>query len=330
MPLTRRAVTAASLAAPFMARAQVPRRVRVLLNTGLSGPQGFLFLAADALAAQGIVLEFTPGSGANNTAPRLLSEGFDVGFGDVNALADMIARGTQPAPLAVFCVFPATPNAVAVHGDGPVRAPRELAGKSVLSHPTDTALHTFPAYARAAGIDPAAVRISRSAAAMSDFITQVMAREYDGAFGWVNTLRFSARQAKVAPEGLRFLRFRDQMPDLHGSFIMVSRSYAQANPEVVKALLAAARDGIALAKSDPDAAMAALGRRLGTADLAAHKERMLGTLQFEMDHADVVRLGVGVPDEARLGRSFAQLASALSWPKAPTVAEVFSAAYLPG
>ena len=98
----------------------------------------------------------------------------------------------------------------------------------------------------------------------------------------------------------------------------------------MKALLAAARDGIARAKSDPDAAMAALGRRLGSTDLAAHKERMLGTLQFEMDHADVGRLGVGVPDEARLGRSFAQLASALGWPRAPTVAEVFSAAYLPG
>jgi endonuclease YncB( thermonuclease family) len=37
MPLTRRAVTAASLTAPLIARVQVPRRVRVLLNIGLSG-----------------------------------------------------------------------------------------------------------------------------------------------------------------------------------------------------------------------------------------------------------------------------------------------------
>lgn len=330
MPLPRRALVAAPLAWPMIARAQGTRTVKMLLNTGLSGPQGFLFLAADALEAQGITLQFTPGSGANNAAPRMLPEGFDVGFGDVNALADMIAKGTSPAPLAVFCAFPATPNAIAVRADGAVQAPRDLAGKSLISHPTDTALHTFPAYARAAGVDAGAVRITTSDAAMSVFVTKVMAREYDGSFGWVNTLRFSARLARIEPEGLRFLRFRDVLPDLFGSFIMVSRSYAQANQDVVKALLAAARDGIAKAKADPDAAMAALARRLPNADLAVHKERMMGTLQFEMDHPDVARLGVGMPDTARLGRSFAQLAAALNWPKAPTAEEVFSAAYLPG
>lgn len=332
---TRRALLAAPLAAPLatplIARAQAERRVKMLLNTGISGPQGFLYLAADALAAQGIVLDFTPGAGANTAAPRMAAEGFDAGFGDVNALADMVAKGAANAPLAVFCVFPATPNAVAVKADGPVQAPRDLAGKSIISHPTDTALHTFPAYARAAGIDPALVKVTTADAAMSGFITQVLAREYDGAFGWVNTLRFSARMARVEPEGLRFMRFRDQLPDLYGGFIMVSRSYAAANPAAVKAILAEVRAGIAKAKADPDAAMAALGKRLPpNTDLAAHRERMLGTLQFEMDHPDVLRLGVGVPDTARLGRSFAQLAAALSWPKVPAVEEVFSPAYLPG
>lgn len=327
--LARRAALGLALAAPVIARAQAARTVKVLLNTGLSGPQGFLFLAADALEAQGIQLAFTPGSGANNTAPRMLPENFDMGFGDVNALADMIAKGMQPSPLAVFSVFPSTPNAVAVRADGPVQTPADLAGKSLISHRTDTALHTFPAYAKAAGIDAAAVKVTTSEAAMSAFITQVMAREYDGAFGWVNTLRFSARLARIEPEGLKFLRFRDVLPDLHGGFIMVARPYAQANPDVVRAILAAARAGIARAKAEPDAAMAALAKRLPNADLAVHKERMLGTLQFEMDHPDVARLGVGVPDPARLGRSFAQLGAALAWPKVPTADEVFSGAYLP-
>jgi NitT/TauT family transport system substrate-binding protein len=328
MPIPRRAILAAPLAAPLIARAQ-PRQVKMLLNTGLSGPQGFLFLAADALAAQGIALAFTPGSGANNTAPRMLPEGFDMGFGDINALADMIARGTSPAPLAVFSVFPATPNAIAVRADGPVQAPADLAGKSMISHATDTALHTFPAYARAAGIDAAAVKVTTSPAAMSEFVTRVMAREFDGAFGWVNTLRFSARLARIEPEGLRFLRFRDVAPDLHGGFLMVARPFAEANPEMLRAILLAARAGIARARAEPDAAMAALAHRLPNADLAVHKERMLGTLQFEMDHPDVAANGVGRANQARLGASFNQLAAALAWPKAPAVGEVYSTAFLP-
>lgn len=334
MTFDRRSVLAgalaAPLAAPWIAHAQDARRVRVLLNTGLSGPQSFLFLAADALAAQGIVLEFTSGSGANNTAPRMIPEGYDIGFGDVNALADMVARGVKPAPLAVFSVFPASPNAVAVKADGPVRSPKDLAGRTVISHPTDTALHTFPAYARAAGIDPAAVKIVRSAASMGDFVKQVIAGGYDGAFGWANTLRYSARLAQVAPEGVRFLRFRDQLPDLHGGFIMVARPFAEANPGIVRAVLAAARSGIARAKANPDAAMAALAKRLPGVDLAPHRERMLGTFEFEMDHPDVARLGVGRVDAQRFQRSMAQLAAALGWPRTPAVEEVYSPAYLPG
>ena len=324
------AALAAPLAAPWIARAQGRQRVKVLLNTGLSGPQSFLFLAADALAGEGIVLEFSPGSGANNTAPRMIPEGYDVGFGDVNALADMVARGVAHTPLAVFNVFPASPNAVAVKASGPVLSPKDLAGRTVISHPTDTALHTFPAYARAAGIDPASVKIIRSSESMGDFVKQVIAGSYDGAFGWANTLRYSARLAQVSINGISFLRFRDLLPDLHGGFIMVSPAFAAANPSIVRALLAAAREGIAKAKADPDAAMAALAKRLPGVDLAAHRERMLGTFQFEMDHPDVAKVGVGKVDSARFARSMTQLSAALNWPRTPSVNDIYSARYITG
>jgi NitT/TauT family transport system substrate-binding protein len=276
------------------------------------------------------VLEFAPGSGANNTAPRMTPEGFDAGFGDINALADLVANGVAGAPLAVFSVFPATPNAVVVRANGSITAPAQLAGRALISHPTDTALHTFPAYARAAGIDAASVKIETANAPMSDFVQGVVAGRHDGAFGWVNTLVFSARAARIDPEALRFLRFREVLPDLHGGAIMVSRKLAADRPDVVRALLVACRAGIETAKADPDAAMAALKRRVPDADMAAHKERMLGTLTHEMAHPDVARLGLGAVDAARLGRSFAQVAEARGWPRAPAADEVFSPAFLPG
>lgn len=329
-PWPRRALMAAALASPTVLRAQPGVRVKFLLNTGLSGPQGFLFLAADALAAQGIVLEFTPGSGANNTAPRMAPEGYDAGFGDINALADLVANGVAGAPLAVFSVFPATPNAIVVRADGPIRQPADLAGRALISHATDTALHTFPAYARAAGIDAASVRIETAGAPMSDFVRDVAGGQRDGAFGWVNTLVFSARAARIEPERLLFLRFREVLPDLHGGAIMVSRRLAADRPEVVRAMLAACRAGIVTARSDPEAAMAALAKRLPNTELAPHRERMLGTVAHEMDHPDVARLGLGAVDTVRLGRSFAQVAAARGWPTVPTAEAVFSGAFLPG
>ena len=83
------------------------RTLRMQLNTFYSGPQAWFFLA-DARGYrrdEGLALDFTEGDTAANTIPKMAAHagpgGFDVGYGDINALIEHVAAGKRNAPLAV-------------------------------------------------------------------------------------------------------------------------------------------------------------------------------------------------------------------------------------
>ena len=95
----------------------------MLLNTGFSSPQGWLWLALARgyLAAEGIELELTPGAGAFTAAPRSVDGNFDLAYGDVNALIEVCARRPEAAPRGVYMMFNASPSCVLVAADEVMR-----------------------------------------------------------------------------------------------------------------------------------------------------------------------------------------------------------------
>ncbi|HUU36251.1 MAG TPA: ABC transporter substrate-binding protein, partial [Vicinamibacterales bacterium] len=221
--INRRAFLGAASAAvamswPARPAAQV-RRYRVLLNSNFSGPQAFFFLAQDRgyLKAAGLDAEFVGGDGAAAIVPRIGAEGFDFGYGDLNALVPLVARGATDAPIAVYVTFNTTPLTIAVDADGPVKTPKDLEGRIVAGHPIDAALEVFPEFAAATSIDVRTVTIQRSSASMSANVLDMLAGKSAGVFGFVNTII-----AAVAPAGidgrarLRFLEYRHHTPDLYG------------------------------------------------------------------------------------------------------------------
>ena len=52
--------------------------------------------------------------------------GFDLAYGDVNALIELCARRPEVAPRGVYMMFNASPSCVLVAADGPVQHPRQL------------------------------------------------------------------------------------------------------------------------------------------------------------------------------------------------------------
>ena len=125
-----------------------PRNLRMILNTFVSGPQAWFFLAEERgyLHEEGIELTFTPGDTAANAVPRVASGEFDAGYGDLNALIELTAGdtsgGTAPA-VAVFATFNASPYTVAVPAASPIRTPVGLAGRTLGAHPNDAALRVW-------------------------------------------------------------------------------------------------------------------------------------------------------------------------------------------
>ena len=309
-----------------------PRRYRVLLNSNFSGPQAFFFLAQDRgyLKASSLDAEFVGGDGAAAIVPRIGKEGFDFGYGDLNALVPLVARGAADAPIAVFVAFNTTPLTIAVDASGPVKMPKDLEGRVIAGHPIDAALEVFPEFAAATGINPSAVTIQRSTGSMRSLVEDMLGGKSAGVFGFVNTII-----ASVAPAGidgrtrLRFLEYRHHTPDLYGNALMVSRKLLAERPADVTAFVRAVNRGLADTVADLDAAIDSVAASNPALRKDVDKPRLVGTLAIEMSHAEGARLGIGDVDDARLARGIALIATSRGLPRVPSANEIFTRVCLP-
>jgi NitT/TauT family transport system substrate-binding protein len=329
MHLTAGAMAAAAW--PVGSRAQ-GRPMRMLLNSGYSGANAFFLLAEDKgyLKEAGIELAFTPGRGAFTAADRMVAEGFDVGYGDVNALIELVSREPDRAPVAVYMVFNSTPSTLVVRADGPIQLPYDLPGRRMVGHASDVALNTFGVYAAHARISPDDVTIATSEADMGALLRELMAGKADGVFGYVTTIRAAAAAERIDPDTqLRFFNYEDLMTEFYGSTVMVSRRLAVESPQTVRGLLRAVTRGLKAAILEPDAAMDAVAARNPKIDRAIERARLQGTLAGEMAHPEGQRLGIGEVDEGRLASNIVQIVETRKLTRVPGILEVFNHDFLP-
>jgi NitT/TauT family transport system substrate-binding protein len=316
-----------------VARAQPARtRLRMLLNTGYSGPQAWLLLAQanGHLAREGIELDLTQGAGAYTAAPRMIDGGYDLAYGDVNSLIEEVARRPAFAPQGVFMLFQASPSTVAVRAEGPLRAPKDLETRTIAGHATDVALRTFGAFCLRNGVERSRVNVSTAAGGMRGLIESVLADEVQGAFGYVST--FAGALASAPPalmEKVRFLTYSEWAPSLHGSVLMASRQLRRDDPALITRLVRALNLGLADMVRDLDAGIDAVARIAPGTHRPAEKLRLLTTLRIEMNHPDSRRLGIGDVDDARFGESVALMARGAGLPRVPALQEVFVRDHLP-
>ena len=327
------AATATLLAAPAILRApagaQVPTRLRMVLNWKYQGPQGWFFLAEDRgfYRDNGLAMTIDQGEGSSAPVTQIAAGAYDVGFGDMNALIQFAAGQPDVAPLAVYMMYNVPPFCIAVRADSPIRTPADLLGRSIGGPANDGALKLFPAFAKAAGIDSARVNIVNVQPALRE---QMLFRgQIDAVFGYVNTIRFSARGAGLDDAKIRYIRYADHGIDLYSNTVMVSRALARDKPEAVRGLLRAINRGLVESLKDPAAAIAAVGRRESLLDLAVERARFEATVADEMNGPEVPRIGIGDIDEARMARAIDTVAQANNLSRRPAVAEVFSRAVLP-
>lgn len=307
-------------------------RIRLLLNSPLSGPHAFFCLAQQRgyFADAGLEVEFVGGDGAASVVPRIPQEGFDGGYGDLCALIKLAALRPDQCPVAVHVAFNTTPLTIGVRKDGPIRTPKDLEGKVIGGHPIDAAIEAFPAYAMQAGVDESRVSILRSTTSMATLAEDVLDGHSDGVFGFVHTIIAAlAGKGIDGRAGLRFLEYRDVVPELYGNALMLTPAFLQANPEAARALVAAVNRGIVETLADPDAALRAV--QALAPKFARHVDgpRMMGTLQVEMAHPEARRIGIGDIDDARLARSIELLSKACRLPRVPAPGSVFTRECLP-
>ncbi len=252
----------------------------MVLNWKYQGPQGWFFLADDRgyFKAAGLNVTMDQGNGSGAPIPLVANGTYDVGFGDINALIEFAAKKPDEAPIAVYVMYNRPPFTIAVRSDSDIKTPKDLEGKTLGGAAGDGALKLFPAFCKIAKIDCSKINITNMQPNLRE--QMLMQKQVDGVFGYVNTIRFSAKLIGVDPDKqIRFINYGDYGMDLYSNAIIVSKKLVKDNPRRCAACIAAINHGLEDTLKDPDAAVAAVAKREPLIKVAVERERLDATLQ---------------------------------------------------
>jgi NitT/TauT family transport system substrate-binding protein len=307
-------------------------KLRFILNTFISGPQAWFFLADDRgyIREEGLQVEFTEGDTLANAVPKLADGLFDVGYGDMNALVEWASARPDDAPVGVFAMHNRSPYTIAVPAAGPLMAPGDLQGRKLVTHPNDAAWRMFPEFCAACGIDPSGIGIEVSALPHRDIVPLMLQGRWDGLFGFVNTINAQSIEAGLDPAAaLRHFEWQHHVPSLYGGAVMVTQALRREHPDAVRGLVRAINRGVVDTVNDLEAAIDAVVRRNPVIDRAANHARLAGTLALEMAHADGATQGIGFADPVRLARTTELMRRAKGLARPPAPERLFDASFLP-
>jgi NitT/TauT family transport system substrate-binding protein len=319
-----------ALSAGSAATAQAQTKIRMVLNWKYEGPQGMFFLADDRgyFKQEGLDVTFDQGNGSGAAVPQVANGAYDMGFGDINALVELAAKKPDDAPVGVFMLYNRPPFTVAVKADSPIKTPADFVGRKLGGAANDGALKLFPALCSATKIDCTKVEIVNMQPNLRE--QMLMQGQVDGVFGYVTTIRFSAKLTGIDPDKqLRFIKFESYGMDLYSNAIIVSRKLVKEHPEAVKGFLKALNHGIKDAIADPQAAIDAVVKREALVKPAIERARFDATLADEMSHPEIARIGIGDISDERMAKAIDILVKAKELPRTPAVSEIFDRRFLP-
>lgn len=307
------------------------RKLKFLLNSGYTGANAWFLLADDRgyFREEGIEIEYVDGRGAFTAAPRMAAEGYDVGYGDMQALIEASAADPKTAPIGVYMLMDRSPSVVAVPASSKVKTPKDLEKLTITGHTTDVALNTFEQYAKRAGIDGSSVKIVKNDGDWKTLLGVIAEGKADALFGYYSTISVGVRASgKQVSSEIRFLQYPDTAPELLGNAVMVSPAIAK-EPELARRFVNAINRGVMAAVCQPDEAIASVLKRSPKSDPANERGRLVDTVMEDMGGKATLASGVGDIDKARLETVVKLTAELRKLPRQPTADEVFTAKFLP-
>lgn len=322
------AAAAGTLAMPSIVRAKTT--IKMVLNWRYQGPQAWFFLAEDKgyFADAGIEIVMDQGSGSGAAVGKVAGGAYDVGFGDINALIRLAAQKPDEAPIGVYQMYNKPPFTVAVLSKSDIKTAKDLEGRKLGGAASDGALKLFPAFSNVAGLDTSGIEILNFKPNLRE--QMLKSEQVEGVFGYVNTIRFSAKLSGMNPdEDIRFISYGDYGMDLYSNGMIASKKLVKENPDLIKGMNAAINKGVADTLADMDEAIEAVYKREPLINKEIEKERLIATLTDEMGHPELATTGLGNVDTARFKKAIDIVVEANSLPRTPDMSEIFTADYLP-
>lgn len=322
------AVLALALAGPGAALAQT--KVKFALDWQIQGPQAPFISAkaAGAFTAQGLDVTIDRGTGSQKTIEQVATGTYDLGYGDINSMIEYNVKNPQAPLIAVYVVLNTPPFALLSLKRYGISKPADLKGVAIGAPAGDAPRRLWPIFAKNAGVPVDSVTWTNMAPPLREpALVKGDVKAISGFYftGFLNL----AENLKVPEADIVAFKYSDYGIDLYGNAVVVRVDWLQKNEETVRKFLAALTQGFKLAVKDPQAAIAHIKAAEPLANEATELKRLQLAISANMVNDEVRKNGLGAIDQARMQRAIDQVVQSFELPGKPTVAQVFTGAYLP-
>jgi len=320
-------LAAAGLVLATSAHAQTD--VPFALDWKFEGPSAPYFVAIDDgyFADADLAVEIAAGQGSLDAIPKVATGAFPVGFADINSLIKFLDQNPGAPVIAVMMVYDKPPFAVVGRKSLGVSEPMDLEGKTLGAPPPDGAWAQFPAFANAAGIDMDTITVEPVGFPTRE--PMLAEGQVDAITGFSFSSYLNLVRLGVPEDDISTILMADHGLALYVNAVIVNTEYAEANPEVIEAFLAAVAKGWTDAIADPAGAIESLVKRNPAADADLEKWRLQLSIDDNVVTDWTMANGFGVIDEARLTKSVDQIAETYEFQNEPDASLYFTDAYLP-
>ncbi|EFL87472.1 ABC transporter substrate-binding protein [Ahrensia sp. R2A130] len=320
---------AVTLAALLPAQA-ADTAVKFTLDWKFEGPSAGFFLALDKgyFKEEGLDVTIDSGAGSRESIPRVATGTYDLGFGDINALAKFLDEDVAAKVKAVMVVYDQPPFAVIGRkSQGITSDPKSLEGKTLGAPPPDAAFGQWAAFKDAAKIDDSAIKIESVGFPVRE--PMLAQGKVDAIFGFAFSSVLNLKANGVPADDIVPIMMSENGLDLYGNAIMVNTDFAEANPEAVKGFIKALTKGFKAAIADPAEGVAAVLKRNQILDADIEVERLGMANSMNINTVHVQENGMGDIDADRMKASLGQLATSMGLKGNITAERLFDAQYLP-
>ena len=316
------------LFSPALAAAQA--KVKLVLDWQIQGPQAPFITAkaTGAFTSQGLDVTIDRGTGSQKTIELVATGTYDVGYGDVNSMIEYNVKNPQTPLIAVAMVLNSPPFALLSLKRYGIREPKDLKGASIGAPAGDAPRRLWPIFAKHVGLPVDSVSWTNMAPPLREpALVKGDVKAISGFYftGFLNL----TENLKVPESDVVAFRYSEHGIDLYGNAVIVRVDWLKAHEDTMRRFLAALNVGFKATLKDPKGAIAHIKAAEPLSNEATELKRLQLAISTNMVNDEVKKNGLLAIDPERMQRAIEQMVVAFELPSKPTVAQVFTGAYLP-
>jgi NitT/TauT family transport system substrate-binding protein len=330
--LSRRRLLAAGAAiigAPAFAQA-APVKIRYQLDWrfGASAVPYIVALKKGYFLQEGVDVTLNVGSGSAGTVTRIASGNFEMGTGDVNALAEFAANNKDIPAKAVMLIYEHTASAVFALKKSGIRSPADLKSRQLASPVSDTGRRLFPLFASANGLD-AEKDVTWMSVEPALRETMLVRGRTDAITANVSSGLVALTKLGTPRDDIVMMRYSDFGVPLYGNAILANPNFIRDNPRAVTAFLRGYLRGLKDAHLDRRGGLAALKQFEPLIDEQFEAEGLDIIIDHELASPQAKKNGVGEIDLVKFQKGIDMLSKVIAFNSKPDPASLIDMRLLP-